>query len=278
MTFGIHRNFPAGGSTADATAKQWDIKNGKTAYIASGKVNGSGYFPAMMLFDGSTGVYTADYTVTAHTGLTIIGRIKLSAFTGGITQIICQQRVTSGSILAQLSVHASDHASVVRRNKLFFVVQNAAGANIARLISTIDVTDDINHTFFAAYDATAGTAIMRIDGVDVLDTGNADHILTTGTRANGAGSFGVGGQSIASSPFWTGSIGYCGFREAYITNWSDFMHPDGSPKNIEATLSTVWGGPPLFWHESAKMDENKGSAGNMTKNGSIILAPASSWS
>ena len=52
------------------------------------------------------------------------------------------------------------------------------------------------------------------------------------------------------------------------------MDTSGNPKKLDESGWTEWGTQPLFWNEHGEMTNNKGSAGNMTKNGTIVIADA----
>lgn len=262
----------SGTSTTDATAEQWHIKSGKTAYIASGKVTGNAYTPAMMGYDGSTGYQSGGYTVPSATGATFVCRFKAAAYTGSLeTKYLFQRRITSGAYLLNFFTHSSDYSTSTRRNKLAMAVQSSTGSLIARVFSSIEVMDDAVHGLFAEYNASAGTAVMRIDGQDVLDAANAEHVLTTGTLSTGAATLAVGGQTTGTN-LWAGEIGFCGYRDVAGLSWSDFFYADGSPKaQAESGGWGGWGAQPLLWNEHGEMTNNLGSAGAMTSNGTIVV-------
>lgn len=49
------------------------------------------------------------------------------------------------------------------------------------------------------------------------------------------------------------------------------LYSDGLPKALDESSWTEWGAQPLFWNEHGQMDNNLGSAGNMTRNGTIVI-------
>jgi hypothetical protein len=271
----------SGTDTSDATAEQWHIKNGKDAYIVAGKVTGTGYFPAAMDFNGSTGYYSLTINPSFASGWTFVDRFRwdggLITSAGGFSRVLAQKTGLVG-----ISFHAviiNDETADSRAGRFNIVAQTSAPASICSVTGTDIVSDGEWHSVLAAYNPSAGTAVIKIDSnTDQKNAAATGHVLTTGTIDAASSSFRFGNRPTAEDRFFNG-LGSClGFHNAYITDWTLFFHPDGSPKNIESSLSTVFGGTPLFYHESAKMDENKGSAGAMTVNGTIVVAAASNWS
>lgn len=265
--------------TDNATLIASDLRTGKTAYGPNGLVTGAGYFPAMMKFDGTTGFYNSGVITTSGNVVTMVVRFKVGAIGDGDNHYMFMINGAVGVHRCVLWVDGDSHATADRRGRLIFNCRTAASTSIAFLASNIAVTDNVVHEALGAYNATTGAAVLLLDGVNVDNGSFSQRVLTTGTLAVGASSRAdVGANGSIPNRYFPGHIGRVGYRDVHITDQTLFVHPDGSPKNIESTLNTVWGGPPAFWHESAKMDESVGSAGVMTKNGSIILAPASAWS
>jgi hypothetical protein len=225
------------------------------------------YTPAMMEFDGSTGYYNKASVSTSGNKIAVVGRFNCSSSTN-IQRVF---DVHNGSyIRAAVSILDSDHATTDSRNKLQLFIQSSTGVLLCRVYSNVTVSDGVNLTFLISYDGDAGTAALYLDGVDALDTGNSLHTLIAGTVASGLSTMSVG-ASYAPAFYHVGDIGFIGHREAYLTNWSDFMDANGNPKALDESTWTEWGAQPLFWNEHGEMSNNLGSAGNMTKNGTIIV-------
>lgn len=224
------------------------------------------YDPGMMTFDGSTGYYSDTYTSSGNK-VTVVARFNRATFAGGTRERLCQFNA-GGTARAALMIHSSDHATASRQNKLVFFSQNSAGTTIVALYSSSDLNDGQDHVVFCEFDADAGTAVFRVDGADEDDTGNAERIApTTGTLATGSSSATVGAAS-GPSEFFGGDIGYFGMRDIGGLDFNDFM-TGSTPKELDESGWTEWGAQPLYWNEFGEMDDNKGSAGNMTENGTI---------
>jgi len=231
------------------------------------------YHPAMMQYDGVTGKYSILTPTTSGNKFTVISSFKTDSFsgTGTVRQILALINA-SGYVRCGIQIHSSDHISSNRRLKIHVYIQDSTGVLLSRFQSISVVADGNRHEMMISYDGDAGTAIMRIDGNDEIDISNPDYVApAVGTISSGPSSdFYVGANQI-SLHYYNGEIGYFGYRDAYLTNWSDFMDASGNPKELDESGWTEWGAQPLFWNEHGEMTNNLGSAGNMTKNGTIFV-------
>ena len=178
--------------------------------------------------------------------------------------------IGSGSI-GRLGIFlaASDHATPAFRDKITVTSANSGSTNICVLVSIDAVADGSDHTVFYSFNGDTGAATFYIDGVDADDTGSAVRVApTTGTLDTGAGSVIIGALS-GPSQFYGGQAGYVGHDEQYLTNPTDFHHPTNGLQEIDESGWTEWGSQPLYWEAQGEMDAQEGSAGNMTKNGTI---------
>jgi len=223
------------------------------------------YTPAMMEFDGSTGYYSKSGVTTTGNKVTIVGRFKCGSSTDDQRIVTA---VANGSLRIQIGVKESDHASAP--NLLQFVCYTAAAALLANVVTSVTVTDNLEHTFLVAYDGDAGTAVIYIDGASVIDTGHTLHSLSAGTLTTGSTGFWVG-SSNSPSLYFNGEIGFIGIHDAYITDPTLFFNAANNVKKLDESGWTEWTTQPLFWNEHANMVNNLGTAGNMTKNGTIIV-------
>jgi len=266
----FHKSFDA--DTSDATALQHHIKSGKTAYIATGKVTGNAYTPALMKYNGTTGSYLKSHTNSGNL-VTVICRIAAATLAGTSSRYIIRINGVSSFVRASLLILDSTHTDTTARNKLRFRCVSSANVALVDIITTSDITDGLPHTVFAAFNSTTGAATFVVDGIAVDDTGWANRVApTTGTLEAGTGDCVVGAASATPTNPYDGQIGFFGYRDAYLTNWSDFMRSDGSPiAQAESGAWGGWGAQPLFWNEHGQMDNNLGSAGNMTRNGTIVV-------
>lgn len=232
----------------------------------------SAYRPAMMLLDGSSGYYSSSPT-TSGNAVTCVFRFRGRPLPG-VNQRIVTIRDSGARQRLTILLFSSDNADADRAGKLACLCASNTGTNIAFLFSNSAV--NINSTSpkvgMFSYDATAGTAQFIVDGVDVDDTGNADRVLTTGTLASGAGTMAVGANNIGPTDYFNGQIGFFGYRDAYLTNWDDFFNSDGTILYQQDESGwTQWGAQPTYWNPHGQMNNNLGSAGNMTANGTIKL-------
>ena len=233
----------------------------------------------MMTFNGSTGYYNKTSLTTSGNKVTVVARFKHPSFLTATTvaRYIVDIRGANNRFRPSFVMQPSDAAAEVQQ-KVIVYARNAAGTDLCKLLSTVVVTDDIEHLLFFSFDGDSGLATFIIDGLNADDTGYSARVApTTGTLDSGTGEALVGtNQSPAAGRYFNGDIGFFGYREAYLTNWSDFMEADGTPKEIDEIGWSQWGGQPLFWNKGGLMTDNAGSAGAMTKNGTIT-GPSGGW-
>ena len=222
------------------------------------------YVPMAMTFDGASW-YSGSQALTGNKA-TFVASFKIATFTGGI-QYVCRLSAPGSITRSGLFISPSDDADAERQGKITLYCKDESDVVVCHAISTVVVTDNVEHVIFASYDGDSGQVTLIVDGVDVAFTGAVNWILTTGTLSNETTSNGVGGTFTGAS-LYTGDIGYFGFTPDYLTNWSDFM-AGNVPKRIDEVLWTEWGSMPMFWNEYAQMDDNKGYGADFIVNGTI---------
>lgn len=236
--------------------------------FGAGSPAAAAYDPGMMTYDGSTGYYSKQNITVAANAFTVLARVNLAPTTGAdLNRLISIQLDTGDTWRCLFVIYDSDHGNSELHNKAALFVSDAGG-NILWVLSDVVVADSTDHTIFVAYDATAGTVIFYCDGVSCDDAGFSSRVLTTGTLITGTADMGVGGGDAGVSKI-LGDMGYVGYREAYLTNPTDFYHPSNGLQQLDESGWTEWGAQPAFWNEFGTMTDNKGSGGNMTKNGTI---------
>jgi hypothetical protein len=241
--------------TDDGTAGPEHILTGKTAYSGSGKVTGSAYTPAMMQFDGSTGYFNKTSGITTSTNkFTFVMRFVRESFTTSAETPLVFLGPTFDR-RPTVYFFPSNDGTIDRRDRISVLVHNSSGVAVCWLFSSIGYLDGNSHTLFFSYDGDAGAATFVIDGTAEDDTDNGERVApTTATLDSGANSpFGVGAWTNGTNPT-AGQLGFVGYREAYLTNWSAFMFPDGRPKALDESTWTEWGAQPLFWNEHGDMN------------------------
>jgi hypothetical protein len=233
------------------------------------------YNPNVQEFDGSTGSYTATGLTTTGNKITGVFRFSRDSFTGDTREFLCNVLETLPIRRARLAILAWSSDNTTNPNRVDRIQVSAvdtAGAFACNFITPVGLLDGNLHTGFFSYDGDAGTAILRIDGVDADDAGNPDRVAPQiATLASGTdGEAAVGSSITGSGPteYFGGQIGYFGYRDAYLTNWSDFM--DGvNPKPLDEATWTEWGAQPAFWKDTGAMDASIGSDGVMVAAGTI---------
>jgi hypothetical protein len=236
--------------------------------------NGGTAQSPMMTFDGSTGYYNKTNITTSGNKVTAVVRFTASPLAGSARRIAS---ATSTYGRFYITIRASDDVTPSEQNVVFVQSSSTTGTMLCKLFAGNDLLDGNPHTLLYALDADTGTATFIVDGVNADDTGQANRVApTTGTLEQGATtSFGVGADASGVVPF-DGDVGFFGAIDSYLTNWSDFMAADGTPKEIDEISWAQWGGQPLFWNKGGLMTDNKGSAGAMTANGTIT-GPIGGW-
>jgi len=234
------------------------------------------YKPGMMTFDGTSTSYYSDATVTTSGNKTSgVLRFKCDSFTGNTIGVVVAVRGVLTRIRWNVVVGSSDYAADADiQDRIYVQVNNSANVAICKLVSNVDVCDGLEHMLFFAFDADLGTAVFIVDGNVADNTGWTNRVApTTGTLDAGAGEATISAVNITTHNFnFPGSVGSFGYDDSYVTNWSDFMDSTGNPKKLDESTWTEWGSQPLFWNPHGSMTDNRGSAGAMTENGTIVPA------
>ena len=231
------------------------------------------YLPGMMTFDGSTGYYNDTYSPSGNK-VTVVCKFNRAKYTSALSfEAVIAFMGDGSNSRCSLTTIDSDHPTVSLRDKVYFNSTNTSGTVVCQLISSVDVMDGNDHVLFYAFDGDTGAAVLYVDGVDADDTGHAERVApTTATLGTTAGSAATIGAFPGGLYNYGGSLGYIGYRDAYLTNPTDFYHPTNGLQELDESGWTEWGSQPLFWNQHGLMSDNKGSVGNMTANGTITPA------
>lgn len=230
------------------------------------------YNPGQMTYDGSTGFYRIQNLTTSGNKITAVIRFNRDSYSGGATEFLL--RVNGGVNNRQrvaIVLHANDSATTDNQGKLRAFVVDSAGVQLCSLISSSVVTDGTDTLVFFSFDGDTGDAILRIDKIDEDDLTNPNRIApVTGTLETSAlGETTYGSSAYASiTNAYGGTIGFSGYREAYLTNFADFG-TGTAPTELDESGWTEWGAQPNFWNEANTMTLNQGSDGNMSVVGTI---------
>lgn len=235
------------------------------------------YVPSMMSYDGLTGRYELNGMTTSGSQVTVTAAFKRAAFTGDTLNTVFRLEGAFNYQRAQLFILSSDYtADAQTQNRLRVIVKNSANAIIVDCISKESVCDDEIHFVFFSYDGATGSMTYHIDGVDADDPTYSNRVLTTGTLSTAITASDLFVGSNESGVFiFTGEIGSVGYQESYLTNSTDFFEVGVGRKQVNETTWAEWGGTqPLIWNPHGCLEDNRGSAANMTKIGPVVVSDA----
>lgn len=212
------------------------------------------------VFNGSTGYFVkSSVTLAASNKFTCVGRFKHP--TAGATYQLVQ--VDNGTYVNTAIEFYAD-------NRMRLTVWNSAGTIICQARVNAAFDDDLWHTFFFTFDGDTGAVSLIVDGVERWESGWVSNINTTGTLPSGGASYITVGRDRGGIQYWDGECSFFGYAQVGGLSWSDFMDATGIPKEIDEVSWAEWGGAcPLVWNRYCQLDDNRGSAGNLTRTGTI---------
>lgn len=226
--------------------------------------------PQYVEFDGDD-AYEDTFTTSGNL-LTTVMRFNIEAFTGGGFNSLLYVEGPGNDYRVHIFIYASDEANTDNRNKIVVEVNSSSSATLCSLYSSTGYADGEDHILFFSFDADNGEATFVIDGANADDANNAARSAPTAGTLDSGASTEIYVAAFSNTPDFpiTGNIGYFGYRDAYLTNWADFM--DGNlPLDIDESGWSEWKAQPAYWAENGALTTNAGSAGNMTAVGDPTL-------
>jgi len=224
------------------------------------------YFPAMQKYDGASGSYDIQNVTLSGNDWTAVVRVTVPE--GDVNRDLLHVSIASNLVF---------HVFIEGGHVLAVRAKNSEGSLILRAKSNMFLDDNVPHTVFVDYQALTPSLQMIVDGHDVVDLTWPLHILTSGTLLSGNGYRVTVGSFNLLAEWFTGNLGYVGLKQERNLDWTRFMFSGGAPKKLDDVSWAEWSGQPLIWHESGKLDENRGSLGPLTKVGSIVISKPETW-
>lgn len=238
---------------------------------------GGTFAPATQLFNGSTGYFTKTTGITTSGNLmTCVLRFKRAAFTGDRYEALVRFEDNLAKPRINIYCCSSDWtADADQRSRIGITVQNTAGTNIFASLTNDQIIDGNWHTLMICFNGDTGAGFLYVDGAASELLSWAGRVApTTGTLGTGTPKIFFGVSNALANHFG-GEMNFFGVGDVYLTTVGDFMDATGVPQEIDELNWTEWGGQPLFWNKYGAMDDNKGSAGNLTRNGTVTHTPNS---
>jgi hypothetical protein len=161
---------------------------------------------------------------------------------------------------------------------LFMRVYNSAGVQCCNVSTQARVDNNQMHYVYFEYRPATGAVIFIMDGLNVDWLGLPTRKANVATLTAAANCLIKVGYNNFAAAYWPANLGCFGFHQVSGPVWTDFMYANGLPKKLNISTWAEWTSQPRIWHESGKLDENRGTLGALTKNGTIVLDLPENWS
>lgn len=228
------------------------------------------FAPGSIYFPLTDYMYDSAYTHAANVH-TVFGIIQAVPFvTADMPYRSVFRTVHSGNTIGSLNIQPSDDGTIPNGGQFFG--RNSAGGTMFNIEFSDVIVDNEKHWFFFAYDSNTANYICIIDGRPASISAATTN---TGTQSSGSSAaFGLGSNDSGNpATDYEGEVSFFGYDDQYRTNWRDFFEDDGTPKDVDTTTWTEWGGTqPLAFNPNGDLRNNLGRIGNFVQSGANTRA------
>ena len=225
------------------------------------------YFPALMQWITTSDQYSKGTITQSGDTFTLVARFSHPP-TSATRELFIIENATVPAM----------RVTLISGGKFQINVYKVGGTQAFQLRSVLGYADDLTHYLYFSFNTSTAAFTFKVDYLDADDTTWGPRIVSAGSFRTGAGHTARFGNFFATTNPWAGRMGCLGWARRNDLNIDDFMYYNGLPKPVDILTWPAWGNTqPPTWHESGKLDENRGSLGFYTKSGGILLADPLNW-